>query len=336
MEYIKNTTDIKRTASAVTLGKFDGIHRGHQLLIDRVVDRGNAGLCPTVFTFDVAPALVIEADSKTKTGDKIKTQIGSGPDSGCNKSTRGQLLTSAERVDVLKRHGIEAVIEYPFDDSLRRMPAEDFVRRILVDKLDTKYIAIGSDFCFGYERRGNADLLERMSSECGYELDLIDKKRIDGRIVSSTAIRGFVAEGRMEDANKFLGYDFFLSGTIVDGNHLGHTWGIPTININMSSDKLLPQNGVYFSKTTIDGRTYNSITNIGNKPTIGDSYSKGAETHIFDFDEDVYGKKAIVSIEHFHRKEMKFAGIEELIPELKKDIAAAKKYYGSGRADLQM
>ena len=305
MQYFTGTAEIEmKQPVAVTLGKFDGMHLGHQTLISKIMEKKEAGMIPTVFTFDMSPVAVV-------TG----------------KKQQPMLLTNEERRKYLEKLGIGCLIEYPFTVEASHMPADVFVREILVKRLKVRYIAVGTDFHFGYQRSGDAALLEEMSSSCGYELDVVHKRRDEksGRIISSTFIREKLDEGNMEDVNALLGYPFALHGKVVNGNHLGSRIGFPTANLLPEAGKKLPPNGVYASCTKIDGNSYLSVTNIGRKPTIGE-YPVGAETFIFEWTKELYGKEITVELYHQLREEKKFANVEELKAQVERDKIKALEF----------
>lgn len=301
MEYITGRTDFKiQYNTALTLGKFDGIHKGHQKLLSKV--RAFAPFMKSVvFTFDVNPTIAVSKGEGTI------------------------LTTNEERKAVVERFGIDYLYECPFTDEIRNMEAADFVRKIVED-LNVRYIAVGTDFGFGHNRQGDYRLLQNMSGQLGFKVEVVDKERYEGREISSTYIREVIAVGDMETAEKLLGYPYTVKGVVGYGRQLGRTIGIPTTNIIPVKDKLLPPNGVYVSKVHIEGETHMGVTNIGVKPTVGDENEKGAETFIFDFDKDVYGKNITIELHKFIRPEMRFDSIGDLKEQMEKDIEFVRKY----------
>jgi len=301
MEYITGRTDFKiQYNTALTLGKFDGIHKGHQKLLSKV--RAFAPFMKSVvFTFDVNPTIAVSKGEGTI------------------------LTTNEERKAVVERFGIDYLYECPFTDEIRNMEAADFVRKIVED-LNVRYIAVGTDFGFGHNRQGDYRLLQNMSGQLGFKVEVVDKERYEGREISSTYIREVIAVGDMETAEKLLGYPYTVKGVVGYGRQLGRTIGIPTTNIIPVKDKLLPPNGVYVSKVHIEGETHMGVTNIGVKPTVGDENEKGAETFIFDFDKDVYGKNITIELHKFIRPEKRFDSIGDLKEQMEKDIEFVRKY----------
>lgn len=306
MQYWTGTTDIRLDGpSAITLGKFDGIHRGHQKLVRRVLDAKKQGMTGVVFTFDMFPVTVV-------TGKAQKT-----------------IVTNEERRNYLERMGVSCLIEYLFTPEISHMEPERFIKEVLVDRLQAKLIVVGPDFHFGYQRGGNCDMLLRLADTWGYQVEVETKvaDESSGRIISSTYIREELAQGHIEKANELLGYSYFIQGKVLHGKSLGRTLGLPTINLIPSQSKLLPPNGVYVSVTSIEGKVYRGITNIGRKPTVGGDNPIGVETHLFSCDEDLYGKTADVSLCTFCRPEIKMGSIEELKRTIEQDVLTGKKYF---------
>ena len=297
MEYI-TSSDFHFKNTAVALGKFEGIHRGHQLLMDEVKKQELYGLQSVVFTFDRPTRLTLTGDTKYK-----------------------QIYTKEE-----KKRGINILIEHPFTKEFAALTPERFIREVLVEKVGAKVIVVGTDFHFGKNRSGSILDLENLEEECGYHLIVVEKLQLDGKDISSTRIRASLEEGDMEEASALLGRNYSVSGEIIHGNALGRTIQVPTINQKVPSFKLLPPNGVYVSKIHWNDEVYYGITNIGTKPTVNDTSEKTVETNIFDFDKDVYGEKMVVELLHYHRKESRFSSVEALQTQLFKDIEFGKQF----------
>ena len=296
MRYINDVTAINQTKpTALTLGKFDGIHKGHRKLLALLDDLARErGLEKAVFTFNISPQARISHK-------KYRT-----------------LLTNEERKNMLEEMGTDILVECRFNDAMRNMEAEDFVRDIIVGAMKAKAVAAGTDFRFGKDRRGNGRMLQEMGKELGFETFIMEKESFEGHEISSTYIREKLEAGEMETVNRLLTYDFFVTGPVLHGAALGRKLGFPTINQIPPDEKLLPPKGVYKSITEIDGGRYESITNIGTKPTVDGSYM-GVETYIFDFDENVYDHFAKVYLLEHTRPEMKFSSLEELKGQLRSD-----------------
>jgi len=232
----------------------------------------------------------------------------------------GQLITSAERMELAEAFGADAVAEYPFDEKTRRMTAEDFYENILQKALHARVIAAGPDCAFGYQRRGNLAFLKKMEAAGGIRVIPVDKAQYQGEDISSTRIKTELSAGNMEAVNAMLGYDYGFRSEVVHGNHLGHSLGFPTINQIPPAGKALPPFGVYASRVTVRGEVFTGISNIGIKPTVSGGVP-GAETHIIGFDADLYGKEADVRLLEFIRPERKFDDLAALSAQ----IAADKK-----------
>lgn len=287
--------------SAVTLGKFDGIHKGHQKLMRKILKKQADGLKSVVFTFGRMPGTVLYGKGRT-------------------------ILTAEERREHLRQMGIDVMIECPFVPELIHMEPERFVKEILVERLHAKYIVVGPDFRFGYERKGDDALLRKLAPVYGYEVEICEKECYEDQVISSTYVRHMLETGDMETVEKLLGYPYYVSGKVVHGHAIGRTLGVPTINLLPDEEKMLPPNGVYRTTTVIDGKRCAGITNLGVKPTISGKEAKGAETHLFDFAGDLYGKEVLVEFHAFQRSERKFESVEQLRLQLVQDICQAKRY----------
>lgn len=303
MECIKGTTDFSIDAeSVVTLGKFDGIHKGHSKLLRKVKELAGITYKTVIFTFAVHPNAYLR-------GDKPKV-----------------LMTNIERYEFLSGENYDYLIECPFVKEIASMEPEDFVEEILIKQLKAAHIVVGSDFHFGHARRGNVDVLKRYERNGCFHVHIVEKEKYEGRDISSTFVRSEVEMGRMEEVMELLGHPYTIVGEVEYGRQLGRTLGIPTTNIMPPDNKLLPPYGVYFTRTIIDGKSYKGITNIGCKPTIADELKRGVETYLFDFSGNLYGKTLTVEVYKYERQEMKFKSIEALKEKMESDIVKAKNY----------
>jgi riboflavin kinase / FMN adenylyltransferase len=302
MEYVAGNTDFIYKNTAVTLGKFDGLHLGHQELINRVVSFKQQGLTTVMFSFLMHPGNLFS--------DKEFELI----------------YTEEEKVAKLKNAGIDVLISYPFTEETRSMEPEAFIKEILVDKLDVKVIVVGKDFRFGYRARGDVGLLKQYEQAYGYQVIAIDKRTWKSDVISSSAIRKAIKQGDLEAANAMLGSPYTIRGEVVHGRRIGRTIGMPTTNLVPAPSKLLPPCGVYVSKTRIDRAQHDGVTNIGYKPTVGEEEYIGVETYIFDYEGDLYGKIIEVKLLDYMRPELKFGSLEELIIKMREDILIAKQY----------
>jgi len=302
MKYIAGETEFSYKNSAVTLGKFDGLHLGHQQLMDIVISFKKQGLTAVMFSFLLHPGnLFSEKEFEL-------------------------IYTEEEKLVILNRCGIDVLVSYPFTEETRAIEPEDFIKEILVGKLDTKVIVVGKDFRFGHQRRGDVALLQEYEEVYGYKVIACEKKKWKNEIISSSNIRSALRVGDLEAANAMLGTPYTIRGEVIHGRRIGRTMGMPTTNLIPSSAKLLPPCGVYASKTLIDGIYHQGVTNIGYKPTVGEEYI-GVETYIFDYDNDLYGKMIEVELFYYVRPEMKFGSLEELTQKMREDIITAQNYF---------
>lgn len=281
----------------LTLGTFDGVHIGHKKILERITQNTENGKYESlVLTFFPHPRMVLQEKSEIKL-----------------------LNTIAEKTKLLEATGIENLIIHPFDESFSRLTAEEFVHSILVDQFHIQKIIIGHDHRFGRNRTANIDNLIAYGAEYGFEVEQISAQEIQDVSVSSTKIRKALTEGKMDLANEYLGYDYFLSGKIVKGKQLGRTIGFPTANIEIEEDyKLIPKTGVYAVKALIDQKEIFGMMNIGFNPTVN-GQKQTIEVNLFDFDADIYDKEIKVSLLHFLREEQKFGSIDLLKEQLNQD-----------------
>lgn len=207
------------------------------------------------------------------------------------------------------------------------MEPEAFVREILVKRLQAKYLAVGTDFRFGYQRRGDYRLLQQMGKTYGFEVEVVEKACYQGREISSTYIREELEKGNMELVNQLLGYAYSVTGEVLHGRKIGRTLGLPTVNLMPEEQKLLPPNGVYATRTLIAGEVFEGITNIGYKPTVGGETRKGVETYLFDLDRELYGEELTVRFYGYARPEQKFASLEELKAQIEQDVEWGRNYF---------
>jgi len=292
--YIDVYYNEKRTA--VTLGKFDGFHRGHQLLINRIKELSSPEVESLVFAFDV--------------GDK-------------------GLLTKAQERELL-REWVNVWISCPLSPEMRKMSPLEFIEEVLAHRLNAKYIVVGSDFRFGYNRKGDVQLLSDCSEKYGYQLDIIPKLVAYGQEIGSTVIKQALKNGEIEKANQLLGYEYEISGVVEQGQKLGRVIGFPTLNVTPDKEKVVPRYGVYGCRIIIDSddkrwEEYSGICNIGVKPTATKGEELVAEVHVFDFNKDVYEKNVKVKLLTFLRPEKKFNSVEELKEQIKRDIGGYKR-----------
>lgn len=304
MEMIQGTTDFQLYAeSAVAIGKFDGVHIGHRRLLEEIIEQKKNGLQACVFTFDPAPAVLFGlSDGKELTEKSVKREI-------------------------FALMGVDVLIEFPLTLETAAIAPEIFVSEILADRMQACFIAAGADISFGAGGAGDMKLLREMSGNLGFQVKLVEKVCVDGVEVSSSYIRRQVEQGNMELAGRLLGAPYLVAGSVVHGNRVGRTLGFPTVNLLPGKNKLLPPNGVYYSKVYYRGRNYPAISNVGCKPTVTEEGTVGVESYLYDFDSDIYGQEIRVELLSFLRPEQRFADVEALKNQLQKDIAAGERYH---------
>lgn len=304
MQIIQQTEEFDiEEKSAVAIGKFDGIHKGHQKLLSHILEQKEQGLKTVVFTFDPPPSVFFGRE-------KVK-----------------ELMTREEKRAAFEKMGVDLLVEFPLNEHTAATSPEIFIEKILVGQLHVRYIAAGTDLSFGDKGAGNCMLLCSLAKRYGYEVQVIDKICFGGREISSSYVREEVEQGRMEEAAELLGAPYAVSGEIIPGKKFGRTIGMPTVNLLPSVWKLLPPNGVYYSEVLLHGRRYPGITNIGYKPTVSAEQKIGVETYIYDFSKEIYGENIIVSLLSFRRKEKKFGNTEELKEQMQKDILDGRVFH---------
>lgn len=287
--------------TAVTIGKFDGIHSGHQKLLDQVLSCRAKGYRTAVFTFE-------------KSLSEFFTGKGS------------VLTTNQEKEEYLAEIGIDILVEFPVNDQTVSIEPEEFIRRILKAQMNAGIVIAGYDCSYGYRGRGDFSLLERMGNELSYQTVLVEKELYEGREISSTYVRSEVEKGNMELVEQLLKRPYSIYGRVAHGRKLGRQLSMPTLNLLPDKNKLLPPFGVYMSHVKVGTQEYDGITNIGCKPTVTDQKIPVVETYLYDFDDDLYGENIEVSLLHYERPEKKFASVFELKEHLKKDWDAGEKY----------
>ncbi len=303
MKYIRNTVDFQiEEDTVISLGKFDGIHRGHELLMERLAEKKREGLKAAIFTFDIPPRRNVQ---------HVEAKV---------------LTTNEEKMHIFEEMGIDYLIECPFTEEVMHMEPEDFIR-MLVERLHVKCIVAGEDFRFGHNRRGDYRMLQEYAGKLGYEALILKKMKEDARDISSTFVREEIAAGNIEKANHLLGYRYFVKGMVKHGNQIGRTIGIPTINLIPPEEKLLPPFGVYVSEVVIGEERYQGVTNVGCKPTIEGNNPVGVETYLLDFHENVYDRIVTVEFISKIRAEHKFENIEALKEQMENDIAYTEAYF---------
>lgn len=292
------------SAKVTTIGTFDGIHIGHQKILKQVVQLAeDKGYVPVVLTLFPHPRMVLQKD------DSIKL-----------------LNTIEERIELLKALGIKEVIVKKFTKEFANLSAKDYVKQILVDELNTKQIVIGYDHHFGKNRSANIKDLKAYAKQYNFNVEEISAQDIADVTVSSTKIRTALNEGEVHLANSYLGYNFFITGSVIKGKGLGRTIDFPTANINITASyKLIPGDGVYVVKSKIENKTIFGMMNIGTNPTVNGKI-RSIEVHFFNFNEDIYSSELKIEFLKRLRSEQKFENLEALKAQLKKDMVNALTY----------
>jgi riboflavin kinase / FMN adenylyltransferase len=290
----------------LTIGTFDGVHIGHQKIIEQLNQEAEKiGGESVLFTFYPHPRMVLFPDSH---GLKL-------------------IQTQSEKVDKLRRMGLKNVIVVPFTKDFSRLTAIEFVRDYLVNQINVKKLVIGYDHQFGKNREGTLDFLKEVSETYGFEVIEIPAQEIDDVNVSSTKIRNALTSGDLETANAFLGEAFSITGEVVHGASIGKTIGFPTANLAVNSElKLIPANGVYAVLVELSDRVLPGMMNIGIRPTVTNSTEQHLEVHIFDFQEDLYGQSITVQLLRCIREEKRFDNLEELKNQLQQDEKAVRNF----------
>ena len=305
MELIHSLSNYHSSAETiVTIGTFDGVHIGHQKIIEQlVINAKKQDKKSVLLTFFPHPRMVLQKDSKIELINTIE-----------------------ERAALLEKTGLDCLIIHPFSKEFSRMTALEFVRDVLVNQLHTSKLIIGYDHHFGKNREGNLEQLTEYSHLYGFEVSEIPAQDIDEVSVSSTKIRTALANKHIETANRYLGYYFTLNGIVVNGKQLGGKIGYPTANISVSENyKLIPKTGVYVVQSKLNGKIVYGMMNIGFRPTV-DGDHQTIEVHFFDFNENLYGKNLQIELRYFLRDEIKFESVEALISQLQKDKSDALDY----------
>ncbi len=288
----------------VTIGTFDGVHYGHQKIIEKLVfEAKKANKKSVLLTFFPHPRMVLQKDASIE-----------------------MINTIGERAFLLEKTGLDYLIIHPFSKEFSRTSALEFVRDILVNQLNISKLIIGYDHHFGKNREGNIIQLTEYSHVYDFKVEEIPAQDIDDVSVSSTKIRRALHAGNLKTANNYLGYYFMLNGKVINGKQLGGKIGYPTANIDVVENyKLIPKTGVYVVKSLIDKKTVFGMMNIGNRPTV-DGNHQTIEVHFLDFNEDLYNKTLTIELIYFLRNEQKFDSVELLIHQLKKDKETTRNY----------
>ncbi|HLO87098.1 MAG TPA: bifunctional riboflavin kinase/FAD synthetase [Nostocaceae cyanobacterium] len=358
--WVASSTELALTPTAVALGKFDGIHLGHQKVIQPVLEsvRGrlmpedrkiaewengeNLGECSSHVTANLAPT--------TSTKEHIYTTVVTfhpHPQEFFTGKPRTLLTPLDEKVQQLRSLGMEQLVLLPFDRELSALSPEDFVKKILVEQLQCHSISVGQDFCFGKKRMGTANDLQQLAAKYDIPVTIVplqtdasnlsttsnevDNQHLEETRISTSFIRQTLEEGNIQKANSLLGRPYTLTGLVVPGQKLGRTIGFPTANLQLPKDKFIPRHGVYAVRVLILSQTQNTqpiqklgVMNIGNRPTVSGTHTS-VEIHLFDYSGDLYSQKLVVELVKFLRPEQKFSSLEELKTQIQLDCTVAKE-----------
>ena len=292
-------------ATALTIGNFDGVHLGHRALLERLrtVAR-NEGLLPAALTFEPHPREFFAPESAP-----------------------ARLSTLREKLEMLAEEGVALACVGRFNTALAHLEAEEFIERLLIGSLRTRHLIVGDDFRFGAKRRGNFAMLREAGVRHGFTIETVPSVMIDGVRVSSSAVRAALADGRMEDAARFLGRPYEIDGRVVPGRQLGRQLGVPTANIRIKHDKP-PLIGVYAVEVRgLAATACQGVANIGFRPSVNQGINPLLEIHLFDFNEDIYGAHLSVRFLHKLRDERKFSDIDALKSQISQDLESARQYF---------
>ncbi|MCM1539573.1 MAG: bifunctional riboflavin kinase/FAD synthetase [bacterium] len=305
MKIVTDTQFDMDEPSCVAIGKFDGIHVGHQKLLTQVLAAKEDGLTAVVFTFSPSPNALF-------TGEKQE-----------------ELTTPAEKRVLFEKMGVDVLWEFPMNRHTAAMPAAAFIEQVLVKQLKARVVVAGADVSFGHKGAGDIELLKRYARLHGFEVTEIEKVCIGGVPVGSTQVRNEVRGGHMEQVTKLLGRPYTFRGTVHHGNNLGKMLDMPTVNLIPEEGKLFPPFGVYYSDVRVGDQTYRGITNIGRKPTVANEGAVGVETYIYDFAEEIYGSVIEVKLLSYKRPEQRFESVDALKEQLAKDRSDGLTFFGS-------
>ena len=304
MQIISGQTSFKlEQPSAVAIGKFDGLHKGHRELLEEILEAKKQNLLAAVFTFDPSPTVFFS-------GKAMKV-----------------LTTAEEKRLFFEKLGVDVLVEFPLNYTTAAISPEEFIEKILHENMQARLIVAGTDLSFGDKGRGNCALLKEKAAAFGYEVKIIEKLCRNEIPISSTRVREAVERGDMPEAAQLLGTPYKILGTVVHGRRIGHQIGFPTVNLMPAPDKLLPPKGVYLAQLECQEGMFYGLTNVGVKPTVetGANPPMSVETYLYDFDADIYDHFVTLRLLKFIRPEQKFEGLDALKAQLEKDIAAGRK-----------
>jgi riboflavin kinase/FMN adenylyltransferase len=295
---------VKWHQPVLALGNFDGLHRGHMKIIDRVRRRaGERAGTPAAMTFDPHPPRVVRPDKAPPL-----------------------LMTKEQKIEALGRSGMQGIAVVRFTTDVSHWEPEIFVRTVLVEWLHVVEVWVGANFLFGHQRAGNYSVLRSLGARYGFRAEKIDPVRYKDFVVSSTRIRRLISEGRVDEAGSLLGHHYFIDGVVVRGAGRGREIGVPTANLQ-SANELVPPSGVYATVVTLDGAVRPSVTNIGMRPTFGDVDAPVIEVHVLDYEEDLYDRELRLSFVQRLRDERAFPDVDALRGQIEADCRSARRLF---------
>lgn len=302
MRHFQSLEGVQLQDTWLTIGTFDGVHRGHQEIVRNLVSQAHAdGSQAVVLTFYPHPAVVIG-----------------------KRQNPSYLTTPEERANLLGDLGVDVVITFPFTPPVSKISAQEFIT-MLRHHLGMQHLLVGPDFALGHNRIGNIHYLSEIGKSLGFTVNTITPFELEGQIVSSSRIRAALRDGDLELVNNLLGRPYFVKGQVVPGDGRGHTIGIPTANLSLWIERALPMSGVYVTQGLINGDSYGAVTNIGTRPTFASDHERlQVEAHLLDFDEQIYGLEVRLDFISHLRDERKFSGIDALVNQIQQDIIQAK------------
>ncbi len=289
----------------IALGNFDGLHIGHMALVNRVVELSRKrGLKSLLYTFSNHPENII--------AQRVITHL---------------ITTNQMKIDILNDSDLDFLYFDDFDEAYMKMEPREFVQKIIIEKFNAKLVVVGFHYHFGYKGEGDISLLKRLGDERGFEVHIVEPIKVGNVIVSSSAIRTLLKTGDVEQAAVFMNRKYAVKGEVIKGKTLGRQIGFPTINLIPNESNILPSKGVYLTETIVDNHTYYSVTNIGTNPTVENEEIK-IETHLLDFNKELYGEKVEVQFIKKLRHEEKFDSVQTLTAQIALDVQRAKDYFG--------
>jgi len=303
---------VEPAPSVVTIGNFDGVHLGHRRLIARTLEAAQArGIRSVAVTFDPHPMRVLRPDLSV-----------------------GRLTDLATRKQLLYEAGVDLVVVLAFTPALSRLSPHEFIDRVVIDRLQAQRVVVGANFRFGHRAAGDVNVLREagLASGADFDVDAVDLLTHESAIVSTSAVRAALERGEVETAAAYLGRDHLVVGKVIEGDGRGRTIGVPTANVDVAPDIVVPAHGVYAGRMAVEGAWLPCVTNVGVRPTVAHDESPIAtvESHLIDRDIDLYGRQVTVTFAHRLRAEQRFDGLDQLVEQIRRDIAAARSLVGPG------